>query len=263
MNFKLSKLFAILLVSGTMFLGFLPQAQALQISDYPSFLNLRAGMTLMELVSAIFGFLLIIAGLATFVMIVWGGISYLTSAGDPSKTSDAKSQIFSAVLGLIIILASWMILNTINPQLVELREPGVPESPEAGELEGLMGACVEGESATVELFSKKNYNAESRFACFDPGESQSSGIARDINSVQVNGGAVRFYEDENYGGRSICFTSSYPDLGECGIVCGFWGCNEWQDDVSSLRVGTCQYPGITVDENGVPTDHRSERCSGF
>lgn len=244
--------------------GFLPQAQALQISDYPSFLNLHAGMTLMELISAVFGFLLIIAGLATFVMIVWGGINYLTSAGDPSKMDDAKSQIFSAVLGLVIILASWMILNTINPQLVELREPGLPEPPQAGGLESLPGACVDGENSSVELFSKKDYNAGSRFSCFDAGESQSKGISKDILSVWVSGSPVKLYEDENYGGRSICFTSSYPDLSDCGIVCGFWGCNEWQDDTSSLKVGEpCQYPGITVDENGVPTQHRSERCDGF
>jgi len=95
----------------------------MQIIDYPSFLNIQAGMSLTALVSAIFNFLLIIAGLAAFIMIVWGGVKYLTSAGDPARTKDAKNQVFMAILGLIILFSSWMILNTINPNLVDIKKP--------------------------------------------------------------------------------------------------------------------------------------------
>ena len=95
----------------------------MQIADYPNFLNIRFGMSLTELAGVLFTFLLTIAGLAAFIMIVWGGVNYLTSAGDPTKTKDAKNQIFAAILGLIILFSSWMILNTINPDLVNIREP--------------------------------------------------------------------------------------------------------------------------------------------
>lgn len=95
----------------------------MQITDYPSFLNIGAVKNLTDLVSMFFAVLLMLAGLAAFIMIIWGGIDYLTSAGNPSKTGEAKDKIRSAILGLIIVFASWMILNTINPNLVELKEP--------------------------------------------------------------------------------------------------------------------------------------------
>lgn len=64
-----------------------------------------------------------ISGLAAFVMIVSGGFKYLTSAGSPSAIGDAKDQIKSALLGLLLILVSYLILQVINPDLILLQEP--------------------------------------------------------------------------------------------------------------------------------------------
>jgi len=50
----------------------------------------------------------------------------LTSAGSPAKISEAKDRIGSAILGLIIILASFLILKVINPDLITLKLPGLP-----------------------------------------------------------------------------------------------------------------------------------------
>ena len=107
----------------------------MQITDYPSFLNISVGMSLTALVSTVFNFILMVGGLAAVVMVVWGGVKYLTSSGNASITRDAKKQIFAALLGLIILFSSWIILNTINPELVNIREPGsipppVAERPE-------------------------------------------------------------------------------------------------------------------------------------
>ncbi len=87
-------------------------------------------MSLTALASAIFNFLLIAAGLTALIMIIWGGVNYLTSAGDPSKARDAKKRVFAAILGLIILFSSWMILNTINPDLVNIKEPANVPPPE-------------------------------------------------------------------------------------------------------------------------------------
>ncbi len=66
----------------------------------------------------IFNLSLIIAGLIAFGALIYGGIRYLTSAGSPVVVSDAKDQIFAGILGLIILLSAYLILTTINPQLV-------------------------------------------------------------------------------------------------------------------------------------------------
>ena len=63
-----------------------------------------------------------LGGIAVFIMLVWAGIEYLTSAGDPGKMSSAIKRIQSSVLGLVLLLTSWLILNTINPHLVQLRK---------------------------------------------------------------------------------------------------------------------------------------------
>ena len=71
-------------------------------------------------VKYVFNFGIGIAGLIAFLMLVYGGFRYLTSAGNPSAMSDANSQIFAGLIGLIVILGSWLLLTTINPQLINI-----------------------------------------------------------------------------------------------------------------------------------------------
>jgi len=77
-----------------------------------------------EYIDAIYRFAVISFGLICFGALVYGGFRYLTSAGSPAAMADAKDQIFSAILGLIILFSSWLILNTINPELLILCKPG-------------------------------------------------------------------------------------------------------------------------------------------
>ena len=43
-------------------------------------------------------------GIILVVMFVWGGFLWMTSGGDDDRRSKAKSTIFNAIIGLIIIL---------------------------------------------------------------------------------------------------------------------------------------------------------------
>lgn len=52
--------------------------------------------------------------------IAWGGIRYITSRGNASLQSDAKEWIWNAVLGIALLTGSFLILFTINPNLVTL-----------------------------------------------------------------------------------------------------------------------------------------------
>ncbi|MFZ2206776.1 MAG: hypothetical protein WA061_04065 [Microgenomates group bacterium] len=49
-----------------------------------------------------------------FVMFVMGGFSYLTSLGNPEKLKKAQGTLRYAVIGLVIFLASFLILNVID-----------------------------------------------------------------------------------------------------------------------------------------------------
>lgn len=94
--------------------------------DYPTLpggldINDRQGLT--DIIAWLYVFLVGISGLAAFIMIVWGGVQWMSSQGNPTATSDAKDRIKMALLGLLLVLASFLILQIINPELTLLRSP--------------------------------------------------------------------------------------------------------------------------------------------
>ncbi len=75
-----------------------------------------------------------IAIIAT-VMIMWGGFLWLTAAGSASQIGIAKSRITGALIGLVLALGSYLILNTINPKLVRFEPLTITPIERAKELE--------------------------------------------------------------------------------------------------------------------------------
>lgn len=49
-----------------------------------------------------------------FVMFVIGSLQYLTSGGQPEKLKKAQGTLFYAVVGTVVFLASYLILNIID-----------------------------------------------------------------------------------------------------------------------------------------------------
>lgn len=64
-----------------------------------------------------FYLLVSISGIAAFGILVWAGFLYITAAGDPGRIGEAKNKAKAAIFGLIFILASYLILTTLNPEL--------------------------------------------------------------------------------------------------------------------------------------------------
>ncbi len=62
-----------------------------------------------------------IVGLSAMLMIVIGGFMYMSSAGNTSRISTAKTIIWDAIIGLVIALTAWLMLNVINQDLRDLR----------------------------------------------------------------------------------------------------------------------------------------------
>lgn len=54
-----------------------------------------------------------VAGLVAVIFIIIGGFNYMTSAGDPGKTKKAKDTILYAVIGLIICVLAFAIVNFV------------------------------------------------------------------------------------------------------------------------------------------------------
>ncbi|MFA6159888.1 MAG: hypothetical protein WC678_02240 [Parcubacteria group bacterium] len=70
---------------------------------------------------AIYKFGLWAIGTSAMFMIMIGGYMYLTSAGNNSQTGKAKGIITDAIAGIILALVSYVLLWTINPELVQFK----------------------------------------------------------------------------------------------------------------------------------------------
>ncbi len=60
-------------------------------------------------------------GILALIIIVAGGIMYVLAgaSGKPQDITQARTMILSAIAGLLLALGSWIILNTINPDLLK------------------------------------------------------------------------------------------------------------------------------------------------
>ncbi|MBU1036823.1 pilin [Patescibacteria group bacterium] len=74
---------------------------------------------LTDYIKALYKFFVGIAGILAVFMIMFGGIQWLFSGGNAQKVSSAKETIFGAVIGLILAIGSYTILQVINPRLVK------------------------------------------------------------------------------------------------------------------------------------------------
>ncbi|MDD5606731.1 MAG: pilin, partial [Candidatus Pacebacteria bacterium] len=104
-----------LLLIFVLFFPFLIFAQTSLEMKYP---GLEATPALPEYILYIFNFVFGVFGLIIFFVLILAGVSYIFSTGDPTKTKDARDRIKSAVMGFLLLTFSFLIFNTINPELV-------------------------------------------------------------------------------------------------------------------------------------------------
>lgn len=57
--------------------------------------------------------ILYIVGIIAVIMLIVGGIKYVVSGGDAKKVTDAKNTVLYAIIGLVITLLSFAIVNFV------------------------------------------------------------------------------------------------------------------------------------------------------
>ena len=55
----------------------------------------------------------IIIGVIAVIVIIVGGVSYMTSQGDPSKITKGKKTMITGIVGLLITLLAFAIVNFV------------------------------------------------------------------------------------------------------------------------------------------------------
>ena len=68
---------------------------------------------LMPVVNTIINIVIGLVGLVAVAMIIYGGLRYTTSAGDSKKVTDAKNTILYGIIGLIVAVLAFAIVNFV------------------------------------------------------------------------------------------------------------------------------------------------------
>jgi len=55
-----------------------------------------------------------LASFAALIMLIWGGFKYITSQGDPKAVDAARGTLTWAVMGLVMLIVSWLVLVFIE-----------------------------------------------------------------------------------------------------------------------------------------------------
>jgi Type IV secretion system pilin len=69
-----------------------------------------------ELITNIVNIFSVIVGIIAVIMIIWGGLKYITSGGDSGNVTGAKNTILYAIIGLIIVALAQIIVRFVLGQ---------------------------------------------------------------------------------------------------------------------------------------------------
>lgn len=67
-----------------------------------------------KILTAFLPIILILAGFVTVIVIVVSGVQFITSGGNPEAAAAAKNRLLFALIGFIVIILSYAILQIVN-----------------------------------------------------------------------------------------------------------------------------------------------------
>jgi hypothetical protein len=89
----------------------------------------KYGSSVPVLAGSIIGTALSMISVIFFILMVYGGFLWMTAHGDEGTVTKAKETIIGAIIGIIIILASYAITNYVTTSVVSSPAPAAPAAP--------------------------------------------------------------------------------------------------------------------------------------
>ena len=119
---KFKKVFLFFLVILFLFLPFFVLAvefkPQVKIPGYAPAVGANPGETIFKYFAALYSWGIRAIGVIAVIMIMVAGFQWMLAGGNASKVSAAKGRMTNSVIGLILVLGAYTILNFINPALV-------------------------------------------------------------------------------------------------------------------------------------------------
>lgn len=79
--------------------------------------------SLARCITQIYTWSIVVAAILAVLMVTLGGYLYMTAGGNAEQSTKGKDFIWQALAGLGILFLSYIILATINPDLVNFNDP--------------------------------------------------------------------------------------------------------------------------------------------
>lgn len=74
-----------------------------------------------EVLNSIFMLAVTLGAMLAVFMFIWGALLLITAVDSASKRGEGKTKMQNALTGLLMLLATWVVLSTINPQITSLK----------------------------------------------------------------------------------------------------------------------------------------------
>ncbi len=81
--------------------------------------GLVSNKTPIQIITSIINTILYFVGAIVIVLMLWAGFKWMTSAGNTDAIKKSRETIINAVIGLVIIFASYVIVNYVMLRLIE------------------------------------------------------------------------------------------------------------------------------------------------
>jgi len=171
--------------------------------------GLPTGATAAQLIVYFFDLGMGLGGLFAVIMFILAGMEFMSARGDPNKIDEAKKRIRNALLGVVILLGSFILLNTINPELASIKinnlsQETPAETPEQQAVD-ISGVYLYKSDGQV-LFIRDTVPSLANFSF----QSQTASI-KIVNHKDYNYGAILFSDGDLRGSCSYVL-SSISDL---------------------------------------------------
>jgi hypothetical protein len=66
------------------------------------------------LIGAVLPWVMTIAAVLVFLFLLWGGIQYIFSQGNPKESQAAQRRITYAIIGLVILILSFLVIQAVQ-----------------------------------------------------------------------------------------------------------------------------------------------------
>ncbi len=205
-----------------------------------------------EFINSLYLYAIVISGTLAVIMIVYGGIRYVVEAGNAAAQKDAQDIIMSSVWGILLLAGAFVILNTINPQLTVLKNPGLEKIAEVKPDENLNEAeYISPDSAAG------GFDGGTTIGCttdnLSPAElQQTRTLASNLLSDSVSGFKLNDTSSCDRGDNPYKNVSDVKN-GSLPVVCDWDPSDGYDPSSKSNFSGTCQTACVSGSRTGKTT----------